>query len=213
VSRCRVWHLALSIRPPVRADHKLPQLHTQRSRLYDDRSRSMLDGVSAELRATPSGESYRLLSNEDGLGIAEIGTTLLVRWRGAVTPAPFERQRAALEAMAARHPGGANLLCVIEEGAAAPDSVMRKATSEMVAQLGDRVRCIACVVEGRGFKAAAVRSVLSSMALLRKIKVEQKFTATFTDAAHWIALRVPNVSVTALCDGHEQLKQSMPPWP
>jgi hypothetical protein len=43
---------------------------------------------------------------------------------------------------------------------------MRKASLKMVTDLGEQLACVACVIEGSGFRAATVRSVLAGMALL-----------------------------------------------
>ena len=90
----------------------------------------------------------------------------VVVWRGDVTPSSFEQQRLGLAQVVQRNPGGAAFLCVVEETSKPPNEELRKASAQMVAQHGDRLKCIACVIEGDGFKAALTRSVLSGIALL-----------------------------------------------
>jgi hypothetical protein len=58
----------------------------------------------------------RVLSNHDGLGVAEIGTACLVLWRAPVATERFERQRAALEALVRRHPTRAGFVCGRDAG-------------------------------------------------------------------------------------------------
>lgn len=145
----------------------------------------------------------------DGFGVAEIGTTAIHRWRGVVNQENFVRQRDSLEALASRYPGTTNLVVVVEQGSTPPDAELRKLTMDMVAKLEDRIRSIAVVIEGSGFKTAAIRSVLSGMALLRKVKTPVMFSASLGDAASWVVLQCPSASADDIRDAHERLKQSM----
>jgi hypothetical protein len=152
----------------------------------------------------------QVLWSADGVGIAEAGNVCLVVWRAAVTPARFRRQRMALEGVVTRHPGRAVLLCVVEPTTPPPDDEMRKASIEMVTRLGEALRCVACVIEGSGFKAAATRSVLSGMTLLlSNRKTDVKFTATLAAGASWAAQICHEVDVRVLAQLHEQLRQSL----
>lgn len=66
------------------------------------------------------GSEVRLHSCADGLGIAEAGAACITLWRAEVTRPRFERQRAALQDVAARNPGQAAFVCVIGAGTPQP---------------------------------------------------------------------------------------------
>lgn len=127
-------------------------------------------------------------SHHDGLGITSAGAVCLVVWHQAVTFERFKRQRAALNALAERHPEGICFLCVVGAVVPPPDSELRKATIRMVADLGKRLRCVACVIEGEGFRAATTRSVLAGMTLLlRSNAPATRIVANTGEAAAWLA--------------------------
>lgn len=142
----------------------------------------------------------RIQSCNSVVAVAEQGPVCITLWRGAVTSEPFELQRAGLASVAERYPGGVAFLCVVEASARAPDDALRRASSQMVQAHRGKLRCVACVVEGNGFKAATNRGVLSGMALLLD---KERFSqigvfATVDQAAPWMAKHIklaPTVSL------------------
>jgi hypothetical protein len=145
----------------------------------------------------------RILSVGDGLGVAEVGTVCLVVWRGPVVSEPFKRQRNAVDDIVQRYPRRAGFVCVAEQAAKPPDDKLRKASIEMVTSKANGLACVACVIEGSGFRAAANRSVLSGMALLVSKDIAAiKFVATVADAAPWVVKHCDGVSVASLLRTH-----------
>jgi hypothetical protein len=110
--------------------------------------------------------STRLLHHDATLAAAEVGQTCVVIWRGEVTAVPFERQRTAFDEVMGAHPDGAAFLCLVERTAKAPGDELRRASLKMILNHVDRLRCVACVIEGDGFVASINRSALSAMMLL-----------------------------------------------
>ena len=163
--------------------------------------------AQGEGRELSDGErTFRIVSCADGLGVAEIGSVCLVVWREAVNSSRFRRQQLVLDDIVARYPGCAGFVCVIEPSAPAPGVHYRKASMELVTGYGKQLRCVACVVEGDGFRAAIWRSALSSMVLLAPARAfEVKFTATVNAAAPWIAERCKDVSPERLLRAHERV--------
>lgn len=150
-------------------------------------------------------QDSRIDSHHDGLGVAYVGAVCLVVWRRSVTLERFERQRTALRALAERHPAGISFLCVIGENVPPPDAELRKASNQMIAALGNRLRYIACVIEGGGFRAATTRSVLAGMALLLRSSSAPaiRIVASTTEAAAWLAQH--GASERDLVEEHAQL--------
>lgn len=131
-----------------------------------------------------SAKQFQVLSHADGLGIAEVGCVCLVVWQAPVTLQRFQRQRDALAEIVGRYPRRAGFVCVIEPGTPVPDESLRKASIEMIAQHGRQLACVACVIEGDGFRASITRSVLSGMQiLLPKRQTSVHFLATVAEAA------------------------------
>jgi hypothetical protein len=155
-------------------------------------------------RDTPSHDPHGIESHHDGLGIANVGAVCLVVWRQSVTVERFERERAALHALAHRHPGGVGFLCVIGENVPPPTAELRNATIQMISALGTRLRWVACVIEGEGFRAATTRSVLAGMALLlRSSGPAIRIAASTAEAAAWLAQH--GASERDLVEGHARL--------
>jgi hypothetical protein len=107
-----------------------------------------------------------ILSEADGVVVGELGRVCVAIWRGAATPERFEDQRAGLAEVVRNHPDGAGFLCVIEPTSAPPSDRLRRASIEMITVHKDRLKCVAVVIEGEGFRAATVRGVISGMRLI-----------------------------------------------
>ena len=130
----------------------------------------------------------RTLYHDEALLVAEFAGVCIAVWRGDVTPALFECQRAGLASVLRMNPRDAGFLCVIEDGSPPPSEELRKAGAEMVRAAGSELKRIACVIESTGFMAAMKRSVLSGIQLLagRKANVTA-FFSTVSEAARWLA--------------------------
>lgn len=152
-------------------------------------------------------ESFKIVSATDGIGIAEVGSVCLVVWCAPVVRERFLRQRDALDEISARHDGRAGFVIVTAPDLKPPEDVLRKASIEMIAALRDRLTCIACVIEGGGFRAAVTRSVLSGIVLLLpKSKTSVKFFASVAAAGHWVSPRCNGLTTASLCEAEAQLR-------
>ena len=114
--------------------------------------------------------AVRLLKGDDSVAIAEVGPVCVVIWRGAVTEAPFELQRAALARVVDRNPGTAGMLCIVENSAKPPGDKLRSASTDMITRHGTNLKCLGCVIEGTGFMTAVHRGALAGMVLLLRNK-------------------------------------------
>lgn len=150
--------------------------------------------------------AIRVISCSDGLGIAEVGSVSLIVWRAPVTGPRFERQREALEDVVRRYPGRAGVVCVIEASSPVPSEKYRNALTQLYASLGERLRCIVCVIEGNGFIAAAARSALSGMALMQPVRrANMKITASVEASVPWLENHYDSAIANQLCMAHVQL--------
>jgi hypothetical protein len=154
--------------------------------------------------------AYRLVYASDKLGIAHVGPVCLAVWHGAVTQPLFDRQRAALEAVAGQFPERAGFVCVIGSSSPPPDSRLRQASLDMLKRLGDQLAWVICVIEGDGLHAAMTRSVLAGMSLLlNRSKPTVTFMADMSSAATLIAAHFDATSAASLNDAYAQLLAAM----
>src|SRR5580704_2049134 len=121
-------------------------------------------GMTASDRSDPS--PVRVVHCADGLALAEVSGHFVAIWRSGVTRPLFEWQRHFLAELLQRQPKGAAFVCVIEPTCKPPDDELRRASADMIAENESRLKCVAVVIEGDGFRAAIARSVLSGMVLL-----------------------------------------------
>jgi hypothetical protein len=151
----------------------------------------------------------RLLHAGDGLATAELGSYCLILWREPVNHARFLVQREALELVTSRHADGIGILCVIEPVTESPSEELRTEASRLLAALSSRIRNMAYVVEGDGFRAAIIRGVLSSIELLRgKRAFPSRYFAETSAASRWLcagAAQLHDELVSGVSELREQL--------
>ncbi|HEX3593732.1 MAG TPA: hypothetical protein VHU80_01485 [Polyangiaceae bacterium] len=133
-------------------------------------------------------QSDRVLYGDEAIAVGEVGPILVVFWRGAVTRKPFEKQEVGLAEVVARNPGGAGFLCIVEANAKAPDDDLRRASAQMIQAHAKVLKCVACVMEGEGFRAAINRGAFAGMVLLlRDRKLPVSVFARVDPALEWMA--------------------------
>lgn len=131
-------------------------------------------------------ETMRMVTVVDGLATAEVDNTSVLLWRGPVNAERFSLQRASIERVVRAHPGQAAVLCIIEPGSPPPSQELREAASAMLTQLAPKLRCVAYVIEGSGFRAAAVRGVLCGIELIRRNSYTARYFASVEQATTWL---------------------------
>jgi hypothetical protein len=140
-----------------------------------------------------------------------MASVCVVLWRGNVAKDLFEHQRAGLAEVVQRHPNGAGFICVVEASAKPPDDELRRASTQMIAAHGSRLKCVACVIEGTGFKAAVTRSVLSGMALLlANRQAPVSFFSHARPAAQWMREYMPIDSIDDIVSTVEHVRSLLP---
>jgi hypothetical protein len=110
---------------------------------------------------------------------------LFMVWCGHTTAAAYRQGIVAAQDLIRGHPDGIGICQLIEVEAARPDSEARAAFVHMMRLPG--IRHFTVTYEGRGFKAAAVRAVISSAHALGRPKFAHAVHASLTDAARWHA--------------------------
>jgi hypothetical protein len=171
---------------------------------------------AAHLRSTVPIKSafgpFRVLHCDESIAVGEVGPVCVAIWRGAVTKAPFEWQRAGLAETVERYPRQAGFLCIIEIHAEPPGEELRTASTKMILSHGERLACVGTVVEGDGFMAAIARGTVGGMILLaRNRKTPVRVFATATEAAQWMAKHVHIPSILEFTNNVETIRSRLPP--
>jgi hypothetical protein len=152
----------------------------------------------------------RIVQAGDGVAVGEASNVCIVVWRGAVTWPRFEVQRDGLAEVIRQHPKGVGFLCVIEPTAAPPDDALRRASADMVVRHHAELRCIACVVEGVGFRNAVARSALSAMSLLMRSRTAPLSVFGAVDAAAtWMLRHVDTREAAGLVRAVEAVRATL----
>ena len=101
------------------------------------------------------------------------------------------RSSVALLTRLSRAHGEIGLLAILAEGCALPDEAVRATLAEGLVRVEGCIAGVANVVEGQGFRAAALRGALTSLALLVGARYPQKVFGDVTAAAAFLTERAP----------------------
>lgn len=106
-------------------------------------------------------------------------------WWGAATAQRASLAAASMRAFAAARPRGCVLFTVITPTATPPDSSVRPIFSKAMRDAADHIRGAAYYVPIAGFKGAAVRSVITGLALLAGERFPTTAHGELPHAAAW----------------------------
>jgi hypothetical protein len=152
-----------------------------------------------------------VLSKDDGLVVARIGTTCAVVWRSEVTWERFSAQRRGLDHVARANPAGAGFVCVIESTSPVPSLELQWASANMIAINRARLGYVACVIEGDDLRTSIVRGVLKSIRAL----VTGRFCYDFFDTVGAAATGISEALPVGLAEDYaaavESVRSLLPP--
>lgn len=106
-------------------------------------------------------------------------------WRVETTLEGVKAAQSTYNKLVGQHPEGVFLLTVVEQSAPMPTSEVRKALAGFLASGANRTILSAVVHEGAGFRAAAVRSVVTGLAMLTNLPYPHRVFATVAEACEW----------------------------
>jgi len=113
-------------------------------------------------------ESWQLVRKHSDYALAHWQQIFAVIWRRETTVEGADDLRASCTAFARTQPRGIGLLTVVESGAPMPPAPARRAIADFLASGSTFIKCSAVVFEGSGFRAAAVRSVVTGLTLMAR---------------------------------------------
>jgi hypothetical protein len=85
-----------------------------------------------------------------------------------------------------RHPGGLGCLVIIPSLANPPPEDVRRAIREVLANLSPQLRCLCWLVEGTGFRAAAVRATLVGLRVFSRQPYVTSVASDMTESLQWL---------------------------
>ena len=100
--------------------------------------------------------------------VATWKSIVAIVWRGETTLEAVATLRAACGELANAQPQGIGVLTIVGPNAPLPAHAARKAIAKVLAEGSALIKCSALVIEGSGFRASAVRSVVTGLTLLAK---------------------------------------------
>ena len=122
-------------------------------------------------------EDYTIMSWDRCLGLV---------WKKETTVAGMQAYTQVYREVSLRYPSGIYLLTIVEEDAPMPPYEAREAVAVFLRNGAGRIRMSAVVHEGAGFRAAAVRSVVTGISMLSKVPFPHHIFATVEQAAKWL---------------------------
>lgn len=134
-----------------------------------------------------------LVVTEDHL-FGALGPVMLVVWRRETSLAGVQELRAQLAALGAAHPQGTAIYIVVEEGAPPPGTAARRALGETLRE-APGVKACALVYEGKGLRAAVVRSVVATVVLVTGNPYPYHVFSEAGPATEWLCGHLPGSPV------------------
>jgi|KBSMisStandDraft_5_1062788.scaffolds.fasta_scaffold557882_2 hypothetical protein len=142
-------------------------------------------------------ESWTLVSKDADYALAHWQQVFAVFWRRETTVEGARDLARSCAAFAATQPRGIGLLTIVESGAPLPASSARNEIADFLASGSKFIKCSAVVFEGSGFRAAAVRSVVTGLTLMAKQAYPHK-VCSLEDAIAMFARILPEATGRAL---------------
>lgn len=112
--------------------------------------------------------SWNYVESRPNHVIATWQSILAIVWRGETTLDGVANLRSTCGELASTHPHGIGLLTIIGASAPAPAPAVRKALAQLLTDGSAFIKCSAILIEGAGFRASTVRSVVTGLTLLAK---------------------------------------------
>jgi len=105
----------------------------------------------------------RLLATTTDATFGTCGDVFVAIWRKNTTMLALQQLNELFDNFRTTHRAGCWLVTIVEEKASLPGAAERDAVAAWMAGIADVVKCSALSFEGTGFRAAAVRSVLTGL--------------------------------------------------
>jgi hypothetical protein len=112
---------------------------------------------------------------------------VFANFKRETTLAAVRKIQSTYDTHANSFPSGVYMVTIVDEGAPMPAADVRQALSNFLASGIGRTLMSAVIHEGAGFRAAAVRSVVTGLAMAARLPYPHKVFGTVADAASWFS--------------------------
>jgi len=112
---------------------------------------------------------------------------VFANFKRETTLAGVRKIQSTYDAHANTFSSGVFMVTIVDEGAPMPAADVRDALSAFLASGIGRTLMSAVIHEGAGFRAAAVRSVVTGLAMAARLPYPHKVFSTVSDAASWFS--------------------------
>lgn len=137
------------------------------------------------MSGAPSNAEFEVVDLDADHVKATFRNLVLVVWRFRTLAEPYRAEIALIKRLSLSHPEGVGVIDVVEAEATPPDSHVRRAFNETLALTC--IKHISVTHECAGFKAAAVRAVVSSVYALAQPPFPHAVHSSVEEAARWTA--------------------------
>lgn len=121
---------------------------------------------------------------------------VVVAWRATPTTASLGPANRAVGTILRANPGAFQLCSLLGAGSALPDAETREALRAGIRKLG-KLRAAVTVISGTGFRAAAMRAMMSGLSLVVRQTFPTGFVGNEADAAAFLVRYWPEVDAPA----------------
>ena len=118
---------------------------------------------------------------------AVLESTLVAVWTGDPTLEQMALFGKELEQLAARHPAGIHLFCVVGDATAMPNAAVRELLRQQFETMRGRLLCVAAAMEKSGIAGTLSRAVLSTLLTITRRPFKMTVHMNRRDAAAWRA--------------------------
>ncbi|WP_437521435.1 serine/threonine-protein kinase [Sorangium sp. So ce726] len=158
----------------VNGAHRPPATTVVQGELGDTEETIPTEAPRPDAGTTSLLEPWQLIVKQPDYVLASWRQIFCIIWRQETTDDGVRRIGDSCTEFAKQHPRGIGLLTIIESRASLPPGHVRDALSAFLADASAFTRCSAVVVEGTGFRAAAVRSVVTGLSLVARQRYPHK---------------------------------------
>lgn len=164
-------------------------------------------GIKRELTA------LQVTHRDDHCAMGVVGNVMIAVWSDETQVGTVRLLGAEVKRLAARWPRAAvGLLQVVEDTCAPLGPDERSEFSKILKSGGDYIRCSSVVFEGSGFRAAALRGIVTGVALFARAPFPHTVFAEANSAVDWQVAHLrsiyPNLTAAALITGVDNLRKS-----
>jgi hypothetical protein len=152
----------------------------------------------------------RVVGEDPDYRMVTWGPIFILIWRRNTTMAGVARLYECYGEHAKQ--GSCAILTVIEQGAPMPSSEVRTALAKFLSGAADTLKISAVAFEGAGFRAAAVRGVVTGLTMLARQPFPHKIFPTVDQAAQWLGTSFAqaaghNIDASALLNALREIRE------